>query len=356
VPGAFSGSARALLDSWRIPVVFRQPAADLVILPRVSALVRRVRPGRGGLRAGAAPGDRRRLQRAATAPCVALALLFVLGLSSTAGADELTIGLIPEQNVFRQMKRYEPIADYIRERTGVKIRFTILSRYGNIIESFTSEHMDGAFWGSFTSALAIQKLGIEPIARPLWLDGTSTYHGFVFVRKDSGIENVKGMKGKTIAFVERATTAGYVFPMAYLKEHGVRDLDAYFKEYYFAGSHDATIEAVLEREADIGCAKNTIFSLVAARDPRARKDLLILAESPTVPSNGLGMRKDLDPALKGKLRDVLLGMDSNPAGQRALEAFGAIRFIATTKDDYRPVFEIAERAGIDLKNYQYVNE
>jgi phosphonate transport system substrate-binding protein len=129
----------------------------------------------------------------------ALLLSLVVVSSPTAAVADLTIGLIPEQNVFRQMKRYKPIADYIRQETGIGIRFTILSRYGNIIDSFSSENLDGAFWGSFTGALAIQKLDIEPIARPIWLDGTSTYHGYVFVRKDSGIKDVRDMKGKTIA-------------------------------------------------------------------------------------------------------------------------------------------------------------
>jgi phosphonate transport system substrate-binding protein len=288
--------------------------------------------------------------------CAALSLLGVFVTSSAATAAELIIGLIPEQNVFRQMKRYEPIADYIRGQTGLEIRFTILPRYGNIIDSFTSESMDGAFWGSFTGALAIEKLGVEPIARPLWLDETSTYHAHIFVRKDSQIGNVADMKGKSIGFVDRATTAGYVFPLAYLREHGVRDLDTYFEESYFAGSHDATIAAVLDGKVDIGCAKNTIYDLVAARDPRVEEELVIVAESPTVPSNGLAIRRDLAPAIRKKLLDALLGMAANPAGQRALAEFGAIRFLATTKKDYAPVFELTDRAGIDLKKYEYLNE
>ena len=48
--------------------------------------------------------------------------------------------------------------------------------------------MDGSFFGSFTGAMAIEKLGVEPIARPVNLDGTSTYKGYIFVRKDSGIK------------------------------------------------------------------------------------------------------------------------------------------------------------------------
>jgi len=280
----------------------------------------------------------------------------VLMLSAAAGATELNIGLIPEQNVFLQVKRYEPVGRYIQEQTGVTIRFTILSRYGNIIDSFRTEKLDGAFWGSFTGALAIRKLGIEPIVRPLWLDGTSTYHGYVFVRKDSGIKSVRNMKGTTIAFVERATMAGYIFPMAYFREHGVVDPDTFFKEYYFAGSHDAAIEAVLHKEVDVGCAKNTIFALVSGKDPRVKEEIQILAESPKVPSNGLGIRPDLAPAIKEALTEAFLNMDKTPSGRKLLAEFGAIRFIATTKDDYLPVFGIAEKAGINLKEYEYVNE
>lgn len=287
---------------------------------------------------------------------VILLLHLVLVFSAAAAARELKIGLIPEQNVFLQVKRYEPIGRYIQQQTGVRIRFTILSRYGNIIDSFRTEKLDGAFWGSFTGALAIQKLGIEPIVRPLWLDGTSTYHAYLFARKESGITSTRDMKGKTIVFVERATLAGYVFPMAYLREHGIIDLNTFFKEHYFAGSHDAAIEAVLDKKADVGCAKNTIFALLSERDPRIKERIQILAESPKVPSNGLGIRSDLDPGAKRALAETLLHMGDTQRGREVLAEFGAIRFIATSKEDYLPVFDIAERAGINLADYEYVNQ
>ena len=276
-------------------------------------------------------------------------------LSGVSYADELIIGLIPEQNVFKQMERYEPIGKYIEKTVGLKVRFIILSRYGNIINSFTEEKMDGAFWGSFTGALAIKQLGIQPIARPEWPDGTSTYHGYIFVRKDSGIRSVADMKGKSIAFVERATMAGYMFPLAYLKENGVDDIDTYFKEYYFAGSHDSAVHEVYIGKADIGSAKNTIFNLVVDNDPSIKNELIILARSPVVPSNGLGLRSDLDPAVKRKLQNALLDMDKNPEGIKALELYGAARFISTSKDDYAPLFDLAEKAGIDMKKYRYIN-
>jgi phosphonate transport system substrate-binding protein len=165
--------------------------------------------------------------------------LVLLPPAARAQQKEILIGLIPEMNVFKQRERFKPLADYLTKKTGVRVNLTILSRYGNIIERFTSEKMDGAFFGSFTGALAIQKLGVVPLARPMNLDGSTQYWGYLFVRKDSGIKTVSDMKGKKMAFVEKATTAGYIFPVAYLKEHGVNDLNKFFSDYFFAGSHDA---------------------------------------------------------------------------------------------------------------------
>ncbi len=277
-------------------------------------------------------------------------------LSALSYGAELTIGLIPEQNVFKQVARYQPLGDYIGKKTGIKVKFTILSRYGNIIKRFVSDKMDGAFFGSFTGAMAIQKLGVEPLARPVNLDGSSTYWGYIFARKDSGIKTAADMKGKRIAFVEKATTAGYIYPMAFFKEHGIKDINTYFKEYYFAGSHDAAIYAVLDRKFDVGCAKHSMFDRVARSNPRVIKELAILAKSPQVPSNGLAVRKDLSPALKKQLKEILLSMDKDPEGIETLKHFEAIRFIPTTKEDYNPVFDIARKAGIDLKTYDYMNQ
>jgi phosphonate transport system substrate-binding protein len=114
----------------------------------------------------------------------------------------LLIGLIPEQNIFQQVERYEPLADYLSKKCGVRIKLKVLTRYGNIVGNFVSLGMDGAFFGSFTYALAHRKLGVEVLARPEGFDGTSTYHGLIFVREDSGIRTIRDMKGKRFAFVK----------------------------------------------------------------------------------------------------------------------------------------------------------
>ena len=299
--------------------------------------------------------------------CALVAAALVLGgplaARADAGADarraartRVVIGLIPELNLFRQKARFGLLGEYLTRKIGVPVKFTILSRYGNILESFETERMDGAFFGSFTGALAIERLGVVPLARPVNLDGTSTYRGHLFVRKDSGIHDAAALRGKRMAFVDRATTAGYVFPLAWLREHGVAGPDRFFREHWFTGSHDAAIAAVLDRKADAGVAKHSVWDRIREEDPRVERDLVILASSPPVPSNGLCVRRDLEEDLREALRRALLDLAKDPEGLKVLQQFGALRFIDASPADYAPVLELARRAGIDLKRYEYRND
>ncbi len=270
--------------------------------------------------------------------------------------SKITIGLIPEINIFKQKQRFILLGEYLSAETGVPVEFTVLSRYGNIIESFTERKMDGAFFGSFTGALAIQKLGVVPLARPVNLDNTSTYHGYLLVRKDSGIKSVSDMRGKRMAFVEKATTAGYIFPLALLRENSIMDIGGFFSESFFTGSHDSAVIAVFNRKADVGAAKHSIYDKVKRENPRVEQEMTIIARSPSVPSNGLCVRKTLDIGLQNKLKQALLNLGQDPAHETILAQLGALRFIETNIGDYQPVFDIVEKAGIDLEKYNYRNE
>jgi phosphonate transport system substrate-binding protein len=272
------------------------------------------------------------------------------------GPEALRIGLLPEHNLFSQKKRYEPVAKYLSQQTGTEVVLVVLSRYGNVIDNFVSNELDGAFFGSFTGALAHRMLGVEALARPEWFDGTSTYHGLIFVRKDSGIRTAEDMKGKRFAFVDKATTAGWLLPLHYFKLHGIRDPFSWLSEAYFTGTHEGAIYDVLERKADIGAAKNTVFYPDAEKDPRIADELTVLIKSPDVPANGLCVRKDLNRDLKRRLKEALLNMDRDKEGRKILKDFGAARFIPTTEEDYAVVFDFAQEVGLDLQAYHYTNE
>ncbi len=268
----------------------------------------------------------------------------------------ITIGLIPEQNIFDQFDRYEPLTRHLSEKAGIDIKLKVLTRYGNIIDNFLSSELDGAFFGSFTYALAYSMLGVEVLARPLLTTGESTYSGLIFARRGSGIKTVNDFEGMTFAFVDKATTAGYLVPLVYFKKMGIRDYKSYFKETYFAGTHQNAIYDVLNNKADIGAAKNTVYERLAAVDERIQKELFILEESLGVPSNGLAVKKELAAAVKNRLKMALLNMHNDPDGRKVLKNFGARQFIETVHEDYENVYKYLKQADSDPVLQDYLKE
>ena len=292
-----------------------------------------------------------------------LLLIFFVAISlhyfspdAAAREKGIIIGLLPEINVFEQRQRFKPLAAYLSKRMGIPVELTIISRYGNIIERIKEEEIDGAFFGSFTGALAINQLGVVPLARPINMDGTSTYYGHIFVRRDSGIKTAADMKGKTLALVERATTAGYVFPLAWLKRNGVKDFVTHFSDHLFVGSHDAAINAVLNGKADVGAAKNTIYERLQSLYPWLDSKIVIIASSPRVPSTGLCVRETLPEKYTQQLKNLLLGLHESKEGSSILRKLWAQKFVDTDKKDYQPVLDLAAEAGIDLIKYVYYNK
>lgn len=113
---------------------------------------------------------------------------------------------------------------------------------------------------------------------------------------------------------------------------------------------------MLNRKADIGAAKNTVFERLAASDGRVRRELLVLETSPAVPENALAFRHDLDETVKSAVAQALLNMQNDEQGLAVLNDFGARRFIPTRDADYEPVYRYARQIGLDLATYNYRNE
>jgi len=79
----------------------------------------------------------------------------------------------------------------------------------------------------------------------------SRYRGVIFVRADSDIEGVEGLRGRSVAWVDEGSCAGYLFPRLSLIDRGI-DPEELFARQFFAGSHNAVASAVGVGKADAG--------------------------------------------------------------------------------------------------------
>ncbi|MFC1549314.1 phosphate/phosphite/phosphonate ABC transporter substrate-binding protein [Nitrospirota bacterium] len=286
------------------------------------------------------------------------AAIIMLGiLNSPAGAakakDELLLGLIPEENIFTQMKRHRPLAQYLTKKLDIKVKLTVLSRYPHLITRFERRELDGAFFGIFTSVLAEESLNIEPVARPVGLDGKSTATSYIFTRTDSGINTLKDLKGKKAAFVDKVTATGYLYMLSRMMDKGISNPLDYLSGQTLTGSHVSAIYTVHSRQADVGCAKGRIVDMTLENDKLLKDEIKIIDKSPELPDNTLYIRKDLPIQLKLKMQQVLLDMEKDPEGRKILEHYGASRFIDAKSSDFYPIRKMARQIGINIKKFKY---
>ncbi len=263
---------------------------------------------------------------------------------------KVTIAFAPEINIMEQETRYLPLFNYLYQKSGIFIDMKYAASYSHLIRDLVTKRFDGALLGSFAYGLVNAQAPLEVLGRPA-LNGQSFYTGILFVRKDSGIKTLQDLRGRTFSFVDRATTAGYLFPMLYFKQHGISAPEEYFGKTLFSGSHDASIMAVLNGKADAAAAKDLVLMRVGEKDVRVALDLLMLATSLPVPTNGLCVSQSLDWDLKEDIQKALLAMEEDPEGRQVLQRFGAERFLPTTHRDYQNLYVMLKELDIDPATY-----
>jgi phosphate binding protein/phosphate/phosphite/phosphonate ABC transporter binding protein len=282
----------------------------------------------------------------------------------------LVIGIVPEQDVLKQEMRYSPLIKYLSKELGMGVRVNLrhFTSYGEIINAFLKNDINSAFLGSFVYGIIKTKKNIVPLVRPEKRK-ISWYRGLIFVRKDSGIKNIKDLKGKTFAMIKN-TTAGDLFPKIYFKRNKIKDMNKYLGKIYYLASHDLSIIKVLNGDIDAGAAKDLIFYKLAKSDPRISNDLVIIAKSTQVPENAFVVSKDIEikcyechkrriskyygkPDIIKRLQDAFLNLSNTKEGRELLRRFGADRFIKTEDSGYNNLYKMFKELNINLKDYRY---
>ena len=239
---------------------------------------------------------------------VTLALGLALGATGPALAQSsLHLVLTPSQKPTDLMATGEEFGQVLGKLVGVPIRVTVASDYAAVIEALRNRTADLAFVHPGGYVLASREAKARIVAKNLW-HGKSSFTARIYVRRESGIKSVEELRGKTMAFVDPASSSGYIYPMVLLVQRGLvtnRDPKTFFKEVVFSGAHDASMRALLNGHVD-AIASFDLAREQYLKDPAERERIVVVAETPAIPEAGIAARDGLDPALVARVRAALL--------------------------------------------------
>jgi ABC-type phosphate/phosphonate transport system substrate-binding protein len=83
------------------------------------------------------------------------------------------------------------------------------------------------------------------------------------------------------------------------------------------------------------------------------KEIKIIAQSPSMPTNVLCLSKTLSPEIKTKIINALLDMENDPFGENILKKMKFKRFIRAYEDNFLPVYRLLYEIHEKPETYDY---
>jgi phosphonate transport system substrate-binding protein len=276
----------------------------------------------------------------------ALALALMIRVGGAAAADHadapanpqlasrdqtIVVGVI-SADPKKQLPKLEALAGYLAERTkgqGISAGAAIVARDNEeMIRLLRRGAVDIVSETAFTAIHLSTEAGAQILMRE-WKKGAAEYRTVIIARRGAGIDSLRDLRGRMLAFEDPGSTTGFLLPLALLRQNGINALqmpigsapERHTVGYAFAVEEINIATMVSRGIVDAGAISNLDWEDFT-RTPEAMRDgLVIVHQSGPLLRSTLLVRKDLPAGLKARLRDVLMAMDEDPAGQAVLQQY-----------------------------------
>ena len=249
---------------------------------------------------------------------------------STTAPKEITFSILSAENQASMAPLWQPLVDDMSAQIGVKVKPFFASNYTSLVEAMRFNQVQVGWFSADPALEAIKRANAEVLGRVIQATGEATYESVVIVRKGSGITLDNLLKcGKRYSFGmgDAQSTSGTLAPLAYL--FTPRDIEPAkcFKTVRSA-SHQANVFSVANGVLD-AATNNSVGLLFARREnPKVAAKIQVIWTSPPLPESSILARKDLDPAIKEKIRQVFLtyGTGTGPQADRQREVLKKLTY------------------------------
>ena len=141
----------------------------------------------------------------------------------------------------------EVMAAALNEATGLTFEVTVPTSYAATIEEMCASPADTmAFIPGLGYAIASQLCGVDVAFKAIRF-GYPVYWAEYIVARDSDIQTLADLEGKTWGYGDQGSTSGYMVPAVELAEAGITP-----GEQVQTGGHNQTVTAVYNGEVDFG--------------------------------------------------------------------------------------------------------
>jgi phosphonate transport system substrate-binding protein len=241
--------------------------------------------------------------------------------------------------------RIEQLSHFLRDALGHGVEVSRPASYEQLAKELLSGRIDAAWAPPFVCA-RVEAMGVRVLVRGVRHDA-STYRAALVCRKGHAV-SLAALKGRAAVWADRDSVAGYLLPMAYVREQGFAP-GQHFGEQTFAGSYLAALETVLAEKAFV----TSVFASSARGHgptrlgmseiwPEQADSFDVVAYTPESPNDGVAAAMNAPPQVLADLERVLVAMADTERGRAVLHhTFRCQRFELAPRSGYRALYRVA---------------
>ncbi len=281
---------------------------------------------------------RRTLMGLATGAALSLA-------TPVSAAEGLTLAFIPQENPDKLLGDIEKISAFLSDKIGVPVKGFVTFDHAAAVEALRNGDADISFMGALPFVLAEVEIGAVPLLSEVYR-GAPTYKGRVFVRRDSGITDLEGLRGKDIAFADPISESGYLFPLDLFIQAGLVEgpakADAFFGHTYFAGGYQQAMQAMASGLVDAATASQYADLLLT---PAQQAEVIWIGETDPLPSHVVIARPGIDPDVQAGFVKAMMSLNSPENAEYLKYVYGPDGYAIADPNVFDPVRAAARRYG-----------
>ncbi len=278
-----------------------------------------------------------------------LVALSLVMMSTTALADTFRFTAIPDEDEARLVERFDKVADYLSEKTGLDVEYVPVKSYAAAVSAFRNDQVQLAWFGGLTGVQARQIVpGSKAIAQGKEDAEFKTYfiaNANTKLEADQS-ELPDALKGKTFTFGAKTSTSGRLMPDYYLRERFNEAPDDVFSRVGYSGDHTRTMALVESGAFDIGALNYTVWDAAVA-DGRVDTDKVhVIWSTPVYPDYQWTIRGDVDDHYGDNTTENVQKALLDMTDPDLLASFPREGFIPATNEDYAPIEKVGQELGL----------
>jgi phosphonate transport system substrate-binding protein len=252
-------------------------------------------------------------------------------LAGICGTTPLRVGIFPRRNVNTTYRIFTPLLRHLGEQLGREVQLVTAKDFPGFWQALKSQQFDLVHFNQYHYILAHKMLGYEAIVRNSEF-GKSTIAGTLVVRKDSGINSISALKGKTILFGggQRAMQS-YIAARWLLQNDGLMPGD-YVKQ--FALNPPNAIISTYLKQADAAGVGDVVIRLETVKRTIDVREMRYLAKTKPMPHLPWAVHPSVDTSTRQALQASMITLSGDPSGQTLLDTAKLSGFVATEDADY----------------------